>query len=289
MMKRVWFCMLLAVLLTALTLSVVSGETRETVIEREGMAETVTETRIKGGGFSLWYAREWLEAFEGERDNMYGVIVQNRHSPDDWMIVCEIPEEDAIDYTDDYDGDIVKESASSRIVMDIYRVLEEGKYLFLSLVADHGRYVSVVGEYAQEAAEGTGVLLQRALESVTFEPGAAIAAAWGEEDEEAEAEGKARVILTALAPIKDVRLVRIEWEDMTAETEGLPAYSLETVQTWAAVQPGEQLTVTLEFVGELPNNGVAYMDEEGDHIYALDMSGEDGSLYLWQPNLDSEG
>ena len=54
MMKWVWFCMLLAVLLTALTLSVVSGETRETVIEREGMTETVKETRIKGGGFSLW-------------------------------------------------------------------------------------------------------------------------------------------------------------------------------------------------------------------------------------------
>ena len=35
----------------------------------------------------------------------------------------------------------------------------------------------------------------------------------------------------------------------------------------------------------MPNNGIMYTDEAGNtHYYALDISGEDGELYLWDIN-----
>ena len=37
------------------------------------------------------------------------------------------------------------------------------------------------------------------------------------------------------------------------------------------------------FYGLIPNNGISYVDETGaTRTFAVDMSGEDGSLYLWE-------
>ena len=218
---------------------------------------------------------------------MEGVIVESKYSPDDWMIVSEITEEDAVDYADDLDGDIVEQSVTSRVVTDIYRDAEEERVLFLTLVADHGRYASVVGEYDLEAAEGNGRLFQRAVESIAFGPGVPVSLEWGGDDEGMTEDGTATVILTPLAPLKEVRIVSIEWSEMS--DDGLPEYSLETLFSWDEMQPGEPVTLSLEFIGELPNNGIAYMDENGDHVYALDISGYDGSLYLWDVTEGSEG
>ena len=45
--------------------------------------------------------------------------------------------------------------------------------------------------------------------------------------------------------------------------------------------PDRPLVVTTVFFGDIPNNGISYMDKDGvTHSFTVDMSGEDGSLYL---------
>ena len=35
-------------------------------------------------------------------------------------------------------------------------------------------------------------------------------------------------------------------------------------------------------MGEMPENGLAYTDEDGrEHVGAMDISGEDGHLFFW--------
>ena len=295
-MKKMLKMALLTVLVISLAVPAALAQTRETVIYREGEGETVTEQLLESSfGFSVWYPNELLEAYEGEMGNMEGVIVTAMYS-DDHMILSVIPEEDAVEYVEDLDVNIVEQSASGRVVMDIYRDLEDGRYYFLAVVAENGKYLSAVGDYSQEAAEGNGVLLDHVLQSVSFGPsgssgssassgtsgsGLPVRVAWGEnDDEELLDESMATVVLTVDQPLMDLCILAIEWSDMP--DDGKPTFYAAPVTSWGAVEPGQTISVTLEFIGEMPCNGVAYVDEDGQaHYYVLDTSGNDGSLYLW--------
>ena len=272
MMKKKTMTGLLLAMLCLLLALTAAAETRESVIMLEGMEEPIEETLFESAeGFSFWYANEWLEAYYGEADNIEGVIVRNPYS-DDYMVFSMIPEEDAVEYTEDEAVDIVEHSAEARVQMNLYWDLEEGRYYFLTLIAENGKYFRAVGEYSQEAAEGNGKFFQRVLDSVTLAPGCLIRAEWGEE--EPEEEDQAEVILTALQPVTDVKLLTLDWDSgdgMTASwKEGASLGSLDAQQSVA---------VTLEFIGDMPNNGIRYTDEAGvTHHYALDISGENGDL-----------
>ena len=98
---------------------------------------------------------------------MDGVVVEALYS-DDYMVLSVISEEDAEEYTEDLDEDIVSLSAEARVQLDVYHDLEDGRYYFLTLVAEKGQYLRAVGEYSEEAAEGNGKFLQRVLDSVAF-------------------------------------------------------------------------------------------------------------------------
>ena len=282
------------------------GETRESVIWLEGQEEPIEETLYESGlGFSFWYASDRLEAWNGEKDLMEGVIVEGLYL-DDFVILSMIPEEDAVEYVDDLDLDIVAQSAESRVQQDIYWELEDGRYYFLTVIAEGGRYLRAVGEYSQESAEGNGKFLQRILDSVTFTADCLLRADWGadepddedddwdydeedydeedydEEDDEGDdvweydGEETAGVILTALAPVTDVKLLHLDWDDEMAISweEGASLGNLDTQQS---------VGVALTFIGDMPNNGVLYTDGEGvTHAFALDISGEDGRLILWE-------
>ena len=133
-------------------------------------------------------------------------------------------------------------------------------------------YFRAVGEYSQESAEGTAKFFQRTLDSVAFTPGCLIRAEWGEE--EADEEGYAQVILTALKPVTDLKLLRLDWEDFVL--------SWEQDAPLGSLAAGQTVSLTIAFIGDMPNNGVLYTDEDGiTHAFALDISGEDGSLYFW--------
>ncbi len=268
--------LLLAALCLLLILPAAAAETREGVIALEGMEERVEETLFKSPqGFSFWYASERLEAESGTADNIEGVIVSNPYS-DDYMILSMIPEEDAEEYTEDDDASIVERSLEGRVQTDLYRDLEDGQYYFLTLIAENGQYLRAVGQYSLEAAEGTARFFQRVLDSVAFEPGCLFRAEWGEwaSDEEP---GLAQVILTALKPAENVKLLSLSWDC----DDGFTA-SWEEQTALGSFDAQQSASVTLEFIGDLPNNGILYTDEEGStRAFALDISGENGDLYFW--------
>ncbi|MBQ6234127.1 MAG: hypothetical protein IJJ80_11540 [Clostridia bacterium] len=249
------------------------AETREGVIALEGMEETIQETLFESPqGFSFWYANEVLEAYPGERGNIDGVVVTSLYT-DDAMVLSVIPEEDAIEYTRDFDESIAAQAADGRVQADIYREPENGRFYFLTVIAENGQYLSAVGDYSMEAAEGNGKYLQRVLDSVTFKSGYSIRPEWG--TQAPDEPGRAQVVLTVLEPVTDVKLLKLDWNgtDVTWK-QGAPLGSFSAQQT---------MSVTLEFIGEMPNNGIMYTDAAGVvHAFALDISGEDGQLYLWK-------
>ena len=169
MKKKALTNMLLVTLCVLLILPNALAETRQGVIVLEGMEETIQETLfVSPQGFSFWYAKDRLEAYNDVVGNIDGVYVCALYS-DDSMILSMITEEDAEEYTEDFDQSIVELAAESRVQVDVYNDLENGRYYFLTLIGENGRYFRAVGEYAQEAAEGNARFLQRVLDSVTFQ------------------------------------------------------------------------------------------------------------------------
>ncbi|MBO4377366.1 MAG: hypothetical protein J5889_00280 [Clostridia bacterium] len=268
-------CLMLSVLMF---LSPALAETREGVIVLEGEEQAIEETLLESPmGFSFWYASESFDAWTGEMDYIEGVIIESLYS-DDFMILSLIPEEDAEDYAEDLDEDIIWMSYESRVQADIYRDLEDGRYYFLTLIADEGQYIRAVGEYSEEAAEGNARYFQKILDSIAFLPGlpgCLFRALW--ESEAMDDQGRVQVTLRAMEPVTDVQLLNLEWDGITVSwAEGAPLGNLDAQ---------EEVIITVEFIGDMPNNGIMYTDEAGNtHYYALDISGEDGELYLWDIN-----
>lgn len=168
MKKSVWTRLLLAWICLLLILPGALAETRQGVIQLEGQEEAVEEKLYEcPQGFSFWYVPDRVEAYHDVVGNIDGVFVCALYS-DDHMILSMIPEEDAAEYTEDLERNIVELSADSRVQMDVYHDLEDGRYYFLTLIGEKGAYFRAVGEYSQEAAEGNAKFLQRILDSVTF-------------------------------------------------------------------------------------------------------------------------
>ena len=159
---------LLLVLLCIALFASAGAETRQAVIALEGMEEPIEETLFTNPqGFSFWYPADRLEVYNGSIGVTEGAIVTAMYS-DDSMILSMITEEEAVEYAEDSGRDIVKEATASRVQMDVYRELEEGRFYFLTVVAENGRYLSAVGDYSEEAAEGNAKFLARVLDTVTF-------------------------------------------------------------------------------------------------------------------------
>ncbi len=167
-MKRIGTQMGLLMLCLLLLFSPTMAETRQGVIVLEGMEEPVQETLFDcDQGFSFWYVKDRLEAYEGSAHGIEGVVIAGLYS-DDYMVLSVIPEEDAVEYGEELNMDILEQSSAARVQRDVYRELENGKYLFLTLIAENGDYLSAVGEYAQESAEGNAHFFDRVLNSLMF-------------------------------------------------------------------------------------------------------------------------
>ena len=88
------------------------------------------------------------------------------------------------------------------------------------------------------------------------------------------------VIFTADSPVRDFKFLSLRFADadengMRFETEEL--YHMETLT------PERPLVVTMGFAGDIPNNGISYVDAEGKtRRFAVEQSGMDGSLILWE-------
>lgn len=89
----------------------------------------------------------------------------------------------------------------------------------------------------------------------------------------------AGVLFTAVNPVKDFRLLAIQLQDV--DKDGNAIFSKEKVYQQNILTPEQPLVAYLDFFGDIPNNGIAFVDEKGNTRYfAVSISGEDGSLQL---------
>ncbi len=273
MNKKLMTVSIFLTLCLLLSLTGAGAETRQGTIALEGMEEPIEETLYESPeGFSFWYVADSFEAYQGEAGDIEGTVVASLYT-DDFMILSVIPEEEAEEYAEGMDESIADLAASPRVQADVYEELENGRYTFLTLIAEEGQYLIAMGECSLEAAEGNGKYFRKVLDSVTFSGGCLIRAQWG--SEETDEDGLAQVILTAKEPVRDVTLLTLEWGDDFSVTweEDVPVGDIGT---------DDLVFVEMEFIGDMPGNGIMYTDSEGvTHAYALDISGEDGSLILW--------
>ena len=92
------------------------------------------------------------------------------------------------------------------------------------------------------------------------------------------------VLFSAKNEVKNFRIVELSVKniDNDGNIEFLyeERYSLDTLTTDLPVCAG------LVFPGDTPSNGFMYTDNDGnDHLFVLDVSGKDGSLYIWEYEL----
>lgn len=90
-----------------------------------------------------------------------------------------------------------------------------------------------------------------------------------------------KVVFTADTTVTDFRVLSISMQDY--DDEGNFAFAVEEMYTQPELTPARPLEAGLVFLGDIPNNGIAFTDPDGNtKYYAVDMSGRDGSLFLWE-------
>lgn len=91
-------------------------------------------------------------------------------------------------------------------------------------------------------------------------------------------EYRVSILFNAVGTVSDFRFKELQLigmdEALHMEFEELTVYSLERLDESCP------LVVNMTFVGDTPNYGISYFDGENVRTFALEMSGEDGSLIL---------
>lgn len=95
----------------------------------------------------------------------------------------------------------------------------------------------------------------------------------------ASEDARAGVLFSAASPVKDFRLLALSLLD--ADSDGRPVFRSEDVHCQDVLTPERPLVAYLDFFGDLPNNGISFVDEQGGaRCFAVSISGRDGSLQL---------
>lgn len=89
------------------------------------------------------------------------------------------------------------------------------------------------------------------------------------------------VLFTASEPVTDFKVLYLTCEDI--DDNGSITFSFEELYSQPELTPERPLAAGMVFLGEIPNNGISYVDPDGvTRRFAVDMSGRDGSLFLWE-------
>lgn len=87
-----------------------------------------------------------------------------------------------------------------------------------------------------------------------------------------------QLVCAASGPVTDFRVLSLVMTDFRDDG---PVFAETELYRQETLTPDCPLAVTLTFAGDLPNNGISYVDDTGETLrFALSMSGEDGSLLL---------
>ncbi len=96
-----------------------------------------------------------------------------------------------------------------------------------------------------------------------------------------EGEWAVQVVFSTDKSVKDFRFLALAFEDV--DEQGRLRFAETELLRLEELTPERSLMVTLVFYGDLPNNGISYVDADGTiRRFALSLSGEDGSLILSQ-------
>ena len=93
-----------------------------------------------------------------------------------------------------------------------------------------------------------------------------------------------QVVFTAESTVTDFKLLSISMQDY--DDAGNFAFAVEEVYSQPELTPERPLVAGMEFLGDIPNNGISFTDADGKvKYYAVDMSGRDSSLFLWEISI----
>lgn len=92
----------------------------------------------------------------------------------------------------------------------------------------------------------------------------------------------ARTIFTTASTVTGFKILSLTYDDM--DEDGNIIFATEELMTIPTFTADSVLIADLEYIGEIPNNGIAYTDPitGKERRFAVNMSGKDGSLFLWE-------
>ncbi|MDD2596018.1 MAG: hypothetical protein PHD11_09445 [Bacteroidales bacterium] len=94
-----------------------------------------------------------------------------------------------------------------------------------------------------------------------------------------ESEYRVNVLLSTSGTLTNFRVLSLIMEDVS--TSGEAIYSYTEIYALPKLTSEKPLVLTMTFAGDIPNMGIAYVDNSGqEQVRSIAMSGEDGSLLL---------
>ncbi len=95
-----------------------------------------------------------------------------------------------------------------------------------------------------------------------------------------DSDSQVHVLFSTSETVTDFKLLSLTLED---SENGDFTFAAQEVYSLKELTPNQPLAAGLEFIGDIPNNGISYVDTDGvTRRYAVDMSGRDSSLFLWE-------
>ncbi|MBQ7543137.1 MAG: hypothetical protein IJT44_12690 [Clostridia bacterium] len=92
-------------------------------------------------------------------------------------------------------------------------------------------------------------------------------------------EMQTQLVFTTDATVRDFCVLALTEPDF--DDNGQIHFKTSVVYRQDRLTPDRPLVVTTVFFGDIPNNGVSYVDKDGvTRTFSVDMSGEDGSVFL---------
>ena len=89
----------------------------------------------------------------------------------------------------------------------------------------------------------------------------------------------AKIVFRAKEKVKDFRVLALELQDV--DESGHANFKTEVLLQFYTLEVGDPIAVPMSFPGDIPTNGISYLDENGEPLlFTVSLSGKDGSLEL---------
>ena len=97
-----------------------------------------------------------------------------------------------------------------------------------------------------------------------------------------------KIVFTTDKPVKNFTILGLA--NAQIDEDGNVFYAAQELKTFESLKPGKQIEVTTVFYGELSNNGISYVDTDGEVKYfGVNISGYDGAVEIYEINVTLGG